>query len=416
MIAPYRIEPYLDKKNKDDNANTISNYLSILETDDKFASIKYNLLTHSAELMDNGKQRKWEDADDSEYRGYVEQTYQIHSRDKADDAFRQFLRKHEYHPIKDIIDSIIWDGEERITTLLSKWLKCGDTSYSQEVSRLIFAGGINRLYNPGCKFDDMAVLIGKKQGEGKSTFVKWLAMHDDFARDVCEFEGQRGIEAIEGAWICEVSELLALTKTKDQEAIKAYLTRQNDSYRRPFDRRVTEHLRQCIFIGTTNKEQFLTDKTGNRRFYPVVCNQTGYELFDNEEECRADILQCWAEAKYKYNKGELPAYANRELLKEIREAQNESTEDDFRIGMIGEYLEDKGKGDFVCVIELWQKALKEEFNKPSRKDSNEISLMMGQVEGWEKQKKTKRTPWGVQNVWQKQDGEVLFDEDLPWKV
>ena len=91
-------------------------------------------------------------------------------------------------------------------------------------------------------------------------------MEDDFFREVTEFEGQKGIEAVEGGWICEVSELLALTKVKEQEAVKSYLTRLSDTYRRPFDKRVTEHKRQCIFIGTTNKEQFLTDKTGNRRF------------------------------------------------------------------------------------------------------------------------------------------------------
>jgi len=233
---------------------------------------------------------------------------------------------------------------------------------------------------------------------------------------VCEFEGQRGIEAIEGAWICEVSELLALTKTKEQEAIKAYLTRVNDSYRRPFDRRVTEHLRQCIFIGTTNKEQFLTDKTGNRRFYPVVCNQTGYELFDGEEECRADILQCWAEAKYLYNKGELQSYASRELLNDIREAQSEATEDDYRIGMIREYLAGKNINDHVCVIEIWQKALREEFSKPSRKDSNEISLIMNNIDGWEKTKSAKSTNWGMQRVWEKQQNAESYRTDVPWKM
>ena len=115
----------------------------------------------------------------------------------------------------------------------------------------------------------MPVLIGTKQGEGKSTLVRWLAMKDDYFTEVTEIEGQKGMEAVEGAWICEMGELLALTKAREIEAVKSYLTRLADRYRRPFDRRVTDHKRQCIFIGTTNKEQFLTDKTGNRRFYPV---------------------------------------------------------------------------------------------------------------------------------------------------
>ena len=414
MIVPFEKEPYLEQDRSGKILNTIFNYLSILESDGAFSTIRYNLLSHSAEILDNGKYRKWEDADDSFCRCHVEEKYHIHSKDKIDDAFRQLLKKRQYHPIKEAIEYIIWDGVERLPYMLSKWLKCEDTAYTREVSRLIFAGGIHRLYEPGCKFDEMAVLIGKKQGEGKSTFVRWLAIKDEFARDVCEFEGQRGIEAIEGAWICEVSELLALTKTKEQEAIKAYLTRVNDSYRKPFDRRVTENHRQCIFIGTTNKEQFLTDKTGNRRFYPVVCNQTGYELFDSEKECRADILQCWAEAKVKYAASELMPYADRKLIDEIKEAQQQAAEDDFRVGMIEDYLESKLKDDKVCVIELWQKALREEFSKPSRKDSNEISLMMGQVEGWEKMKSPQRTNWGHQKVWKKTENSIFDLSEKPW--
>jgi len=196
MIVPFKKEPHLQKDNKNNIANTISNYLTLLCNDRIFESIRYNLLSHTAEILEDGKYRKWEDADDSFYRSYIEETYHIHSKDKSEDAFRQFLKLREYHPIKEIIDNILWDGTERIGTILTKWLKCLDNEYTREVSRLIFAGGIHRLYNPGCKFDDMAVLIGKKQGEGKSTFVRWLALKDEFAREVCEFEGQRGIEAI----------------------------------------------------------------------------------------------------------------------------------------------------------------------------------------------------------------------------
>ena len=110
-------------------------------------------------------------------------------------------------------------------------------------------------------------------------------MEDQFYREVTEIEGQRGIEAIEGAWICKMGELLALKRTKDVEMVKSHVSRQVDAYRRPFDKRVDEHPRQCIFIGTTNNIEFLTDKTGNRRYYPVVCNHHGRDLFDHEGTC-----------------------------------------------------------------------------------------------------------------------------------
>ena len=380
---------------------TVDNFLKVIEGDSKFAGLKFNLLTYSPEQERDGVTEKWTDADDAEARRYIEKQYKIHSVQKCDDALRIVLKRNEYHPVRDLVGRLVWDGVPRICDFLHRWTKCEDTPYTREVSRLIFAGGIHRLYNPGCKFDDMAVLIGKRQGEGKSTLVRWLALRDEYFTECNEFEGQKGIEAIEGAWVCEVSELLAMTKAREQEAVKSYLTRLNDRYRMPFDKRVTDHPRQCVFIGTTNKEQFLSDKTGNRRFYPVVVRQSGYDLFDHEKEAREYIRQCWAEAKALYDAGKIPPFADRSLIGEIREKQNEAVEDDYRVGMIADYLATHTE---VCIMELWKNALKMgDFSKPTKKESNEISLIMQGMDGWEKAKKVKRLgDYGPQLYWFKQ--------------
>lgn len=390
---------------------SINNFLQVLENDPKFDGIRFNLLTYSPEQERNGKMERWLDSDDAETRRYIEKEYGFHSAQKCDDALRIVFSKNQYHPIRDLVDSFQWDGVERIPHFLPKWTKCEDTPYTREVSRLIFAGGIHRLYTPGCKFDDMPVLIGTKQGEGKSTLVRWLALSDDYFSEVNEFEGQRGIESLEGAWICEVSELLAMTKTREQEAVKSFLTRLNDRYRMPFDKRVTDHPRQCLFIGTTNKEQFLTDKTGNRRFYPVKVNQSGYELFEHEAEIKAYIRQCWAEAKAKMDASEMRPYADRDLIAVIREMQTAAVEDDYRVGMIEDYLEERSE---VCVLEIWQNALKMgEFSKPSKKDSTEIALILQGFDGWEKQPKVKRfANFGVQKWWRK-GGLAAYEDMLP---
>ena len=387
---------------------SIDNFLQIMTKDSHFKGLKFNLLTYSPEQERDGDMFKWSDADDAETRHYIEKKYKIHNQQKCDDALRIMFNSNPYHPIRDLIDGLVWDGEERIQKFLHKWTKCEDTAYTREVSRLIFAGGINRLYDPGCKFDDMPVLIGTKQGEGKSTLVRWIAMEDDYYTEVTDFDGQSGIEGLEGAWICEVGELLALTKTKEQEAVKSFLTRQNDKYRMPYDKRTTDHLRQCIFIGTTNKEQFLTDKTGNRRFYPIKVNQTGYDLFEHKDEVKTYIRQCWAEAHTKYMSGEMLPYASKELRNIIRQKQSDAVEDDYREGMIRDYLEDKAE---VCILEIWQQALKMgEFSKPTKKDSNEISLILQNFDEWEKQDKPKRLPnYGVQKVWVKD-----LNEDIPF--
>ena len=390
-------EVTLARDGKGNPLNTIDNYLTILRGDSYFTGLKFNLLTNSPEWEEDGKLRRWDDTDDSKARNYIERKYHIHNQQKLEDALRIVFREHEYHPVKQVIEAVQWDGVERAGEFLVKWLKCADSPYEREVSRLIFAGGINRLYRPGCKFDEVPVLIGTKQGEGKSTAVRWLALEDRFFAELTEIEGQKGVEAIEGAWVCEIAELLALTKTKDVEAVKAYITKQADRYRKPFERRVRECPRQCIFIGTTNREQFLTDKTGNRRFYPVRVRQTAQELFEHEAEIKEYILQCWAEAKAKFDAGEMAPYADGALFKEIRERQNDAVEDDWREGLIAAYLEDKRK---VCILELWQKALGNDFTKPSRKESNDIVLIMQKMEGWERSLVSEKLPpYGTQRVW-----------------
>ena len=375
---------------------TIDNFLMILRNDKIFDSLRFNQLSYSPEHIVNGKLERWQDKDDSRTRLYIEQKYKIHSREKLDDALRVLFAEREYHPIKQIIEAVKWDGVSRIQTLFIKWLKCEDTPYIREVTRLVFAGGIHRLYNAGCKFDDVCVLIGTKQGEGKSSFVRWLAIQDEFFTEVNEIEGQKGIEILEGAWICELSELLALTKAKEVEAVKSYITKLVDRYRRPFDRRTTDHKRQCIFIGSTNRSAFLTDKTGNRRFYPVEVHSSGYDLHDHQEEIKVDILQAWAEAKALYDEGKLQPYADRNLLEDIRKMQGKAVEDDYRVGMIEDYISDKNK---VCIMEIWKHALKNEFSKPTRRESNELTLILQSIGGWERGKVEHHSAFGNQMFW-----------------
>lgn len=394
---------------------TIENFLSILENDPLLKDyLLYNELSNAPECISSGEIRRWKDEDDSWLRGYIEQNYCIYSPQKLDDALRVRFNQRRYHPVREKIQSITWDGKPRIKRFLIEWLKVDDCPYSEEVSRLIFAGGIHRAFNPGCKFEDMAVLIGKKQGEGKSTIIRWLAMDDKFFREVNEIDGQRGVEAVEGGWICEVSELLALKRTKEVEAAKSYFSRQTDTYRKPYDKRVTENPRQCIFIGTTNTAEFLTDKTGNRRYYPVECNSSGRDLFEHKAEIQEYIEQCWAEAYALYQKGELPPVLDKSILPEAQCRQEGALEDDYRVGMVKAYLDGKSEGESVCIIELWQEALGESF-KPTRKDSNELALIMQSAPGWIKMPSVQRTSrWGVQRCWVKQVSSKNLGSDLPF--
>ena len=328
-----------------------------------------------------------------------------------------FFGKEKYHPIQDIVDDLEWDGQPRIEGFLTKWMQAEDNEYTREVSRLIFAGGIHRLYSPGCKFDDVPVLIGTSQGEGKSTIARWLAIHDSHYSEVTEIEGQRGIEQLEGAWICEIAELLALTKAKEQEAVKSYITRQRDKYRRPYDRQTSEYPRRCVFIGTTNNEQFLKDKTGNRRFYPVRVRSSGYWLYDHERECREYILQCWAEARERYQCGEMPNYANRNLMEQYGAAQEEAMEDDWRIGAIEDYLNKQPVGSLVCIRQIKHEALSvnRDFPQdPTPKESQEIGVLMNKFGEWEKSGRKWIAGYGQQRCWERMRADSQNFEELPF--
>lgn len=380
--------------------NIAKNYLLILEQDPFFDGLIYNSLSRDFEQNKRDGKIVWEESQSAAARMYIESQYGIHSAEKFWDALSVYSAKHQYHPVRRVVERTIWDGKERCESFLTKWMKCEDTPYTREVSRLLFATGIHRLYRPGCKADTTTVLIGD-QGCGKSTICRWLALTDDFFGEINTFEGKSSIESLQGIFIGEVVELLALTKVREQEAVKAFLTRQVDKGRMAYQKMVGNFPRQCIFIATTNKEWFLTDKTGGRRWLPVHVNADARELYERETEVKADIAQCWAEALYKFRKNEMPCVPDRKLEAEILKQQASIEEEDWRVGMIETYLESREE---VCVLELWERAL-HSYDKPQRKDSMEISMILKNL-GWVNKRSARTRQYGMQRIWQ--------PKSLPW--
>ena len=395
---------------------TVNNFLTIMNLSPFYSGVRYNSLANRVEIVSqDGAIQFWTDTNTSASANYIEKHYGIYSTTKHEEALKLFFEKNKYNPITDIIDNLTWDGTERCEHFLTEWLKTDDSPYTREVSRLIFAGGINRIYLPGCKFEDVPILVGTTQGEGKTTIVHWLAIHDCYYGEATTIEGNASIEQLDGVWICEISELLALTRVKEQAAVKSYISRQRDKFRRPYSRFPQEYPRQCIFIGTTNEENFLTDKTGNRRFYPVKVKSSGYWLYDHEQECRDYILQCWAEAKAKYDKGEMPCYARLDLLEAYKQAQEEAMEDDWRVGAIGAYLDSLQLGEVVCVRQLAHEALSanRDFPKdPTPKDSREIGQIMRKFTDWQNAGNVRTRDYGVQKCWRRVRGNSA--DELPF--
>lgn len=422
LLIPYTGEPEqlsltLETDKRGNVLKTIENFYKVFCNDSFYSGIRFNELTNSAEIIIQGNNsptvKQMDDTDDAASMAYLQTKYGLYHPNMHEAAMKLLLRDRKYHPIVELVNSFQWDGESRITHFLSQWMKVEDNSYTREVSRLIFAGGINRLYRPGCKFDDVPVLIGTKQGEGKSTIIEWLALNSAYFKVIDVMDGsQKAIEGISGIWIGEIAELSAFKKS-DVESLKSFISRTSDIYRKPYDRKNSVLPRRCFFIGTTNSRQFLSDKTGNRRFFPVEVHSSGYEIWEHEEEIRAYICQCWAEARELFKKGKMLPYANRQLVKQYQEAQEAALIDDWRIGVIEKYLDSLPVNYLICIKELFKKALyPDSALEPKRTDQTEIAQIMDKIPGWERSSKRETTKdYGRQRVWKKSVRESVHIPD-----
>ena len=391
---------------------TIDNYYNVILKDSKIKDhIKFNLLTNKFEYWSNGKCREWRDKDDSWLMSYIESEYGFYNIQKYELAKNKCEDLFAYHPIKDLIECGEWDGVPRIDKFLTNILKCDDDDYSRELSRMLFYGGINRLYNPGCKFDYMIIFMGG-QGLGKSTIVDWLNIKPDYYREVLSIDGAKGIESLTGGWICEFAELLAMVRAKEVESLKGYVTRLYDTYRPAYARNVISLPRQCIFIGTTNDFEFLADKTGNRRYLPIEIHLSRGELFRHEKETKEYILQCWREAKHLMDEGKTYLVIPSEYNNLLEEHQNMATDDDPKVGLIIDYLEKKPFGSKVCGPEIFVNCYNSLKKNYTTRDGREISTIIRRLPNWKRMNNPiEFEGYGRQKYWVKEEF-VEEDEEL----
>lgn len=397
--------PILMPDSKGKLPQTIEAFRCVLMDDARFNNIRFNELRGCGEIHDKGKITIWSDTDDAEAMYYLESVYGMYSKEKYMAALRLLFKEREYNPVKNLIEGIKWDGKKRCQDFLHKWGKCDNTPYVREISRLIFAGGIHRLYYPGCKFDEVPIFMGV-QGCGKSTLSRWLAIDDDYHGELKFMEGQQAIEDLSGKWFMEIPEMSAFTKAKDQEAVKAFISRQRDQYRKPYDRNTTEIPRRCVFVASSNSYNVLVDKSGNRRWHPVEFHgdyEYGFHLYDIEDEVREYIRQCWAEAYHFMDKPYMKPFVNSSLSREITEAQDNAMQDDWRVGAIQAFLERKSPGELTCVRELFRLALYPDAQKePSFAESKDIGQIMNRLDNWERCKSMRSVGmYGKQRCWQK---------------
>lgn len=280
------------------------------------------------------------DVDEANYRNYFEKNYKIVTTAKIKDAIDIVLRQNLFHPVKDYLSALKWDGTDRLDGLLIEWLGAENSDYVKAVTRKTFVAAVKRIYEPGCKFDTVLTLMGP-QGLGKSRIIKSMGgrwFSDTFG----SLANNGAMENIQGVWLMEIGEMAGL-KTAEQNAVKNFIAKTEDRFRPSYGRRPESFPRQCIFIASTNEEFPLHDHTGGRRYWLVRLTK---KLGDNLPQDYVD--QVWAEAVDKYRAGE-KTYLEDDVESAAKELQTQHTETDDRNAKIEGYVNMQVPMNWECM-------------------------------------------------------------------
>jgi predicted P-loop ATPase len=418
-------------------AATADNLLLILEHDPKLAGRiarnEFNarpvrrgpLPWRGGEVLRDGRNGDpWSDDDDAGLRWYLEKYWGVENRNKVTDAWNMVLGRHAFHPVREYLEGLTWDGVERLDSLLIRWMGAQDSPYVRAVTRKWMTAAVARIMHPGCKFDQMLVLVGP-QGVGKSTLA-WTLSRGWFSDSLNGMGTKEAFEALRGVWIVELAELAA-TRRSEEETIKNYLTKRVDTYRPAYARQVVDYPRQCVFYGTTNDPNIIKDRTGGRRYWPVEVRGIDRGQLDGLE---AEVDQLWAEATERWKQGETLWMDDETLHRAEQEVQESFTLADDLTGLIEEYLDTplpenwddlavddrrcyiQGQSltdpsvctlrrEVVSVLEIRMELFGETRESIGRNDSTtrRICGVLARLHGWERTGRLKRQgPYGPQSV------------------
>lgn len=402
----------LKRDSKGNPESDVFNCLAVLKHDPALkGKIRLDEFAHRLVVTDDlpwrGKDETpyWTDTDDACLRNYFATKYLIKGKGIIDDALQEVTQDNKFHPVREYLKGLTWDGECRLDTLFIDYIGAEDTDYIRAVTRKWMCGAVARVMDPGVKFDTAIVLYGS-QGLGKSLILERLG-RKWFNNSLVDIKTKDALEQIQGSWIVELAEL-APTYKNDNEIVKAFISRTSDRFRSPYGRRTEEYPRQCVFAGSTNNLMFLKDRTGNRRFWPITGDKdrktkNAWELSKDE------IDQLWAEAFTYWTEGE-PLVLEGELEEEALRIQLSHTEGGELVGLIEEYLEmelpedweskdiydrreyirNYGDDDYcgsvqrerVCALEIWCEVMEGDRKNLQNAKAREIIDILQSIKGW----------------------------------
>ena len=432
-IAPEQsaqdVRESLSVTDKGKTANTIDNCRIVFCCDPLLRdAIRLNLLTDRVDIVrDLGWRRNTSALTDTDVKYlllYFEQNYELTSEKKITAALSIVANENCYHPIQDVLNSLVWDGTPRIRSCLHHFLGADESDYVEEMLKHFLLGAIRRVFRPGSKYEEMLCLVGG-QGAGKSTFFRLLAIRDEwFSDDLKKLDDDRVFQKLQGHWIIEMSEMLATSSAKSIEEIRSFISRQKETYRTPYESQPKDRLRQCVFGGSSNTLDFLPlDRTGNRRFVPVMVHPELAEIhiLDDEPAAREYLKQVWAEAMEIYRSGNFKLRFSPAMNEYLKVHQRDFMPEDTKAGQIIEYLE-KCSDNMVCSKQLFREALGHSFDEPKQWEIREINdIMNNSVTGWRAFSNPRyfRSPYGRQKGWERiqpDNGGGDFQELTPEEV
>lgn len=270
----------------------------LLAMEDAGVSFRYNEFTGEGfvdGLEDYGP--RMGDAEYGEVYLLIQRSYGFKiTREDLRDMVRAEMRRNRFHPIRDYLAALEWDGVERINEWLHAYAGAANNEYTQAVGSITLIAAVRRIFDPGCKFDEMPI-FESPEGRDKSSAIRILAGEDYFLDDApFGLEARPVIEALRGKWLVECPDLDTMNRT-EVNSLKAFLSRREDRATMKYERETTALARHCVFFGSTNEECYLVSKTGNRRFWPVKIER--FQL----DSLLQDRDQLWAEAVARHKAG-----------------------------------------------------------------------------------------------------------------
>lgn len=409
------------QKEKNVPIQSRKNCMTVLGMDPLLSEkIKFNTLSNKKNteggLPWNKSQelREWTNIDTEYLICYMETFYLLNSDKKILAALEMTADINKFNPFVDMLNNTQWDGICRIENLLTDYLGVEKSRYSTECLKLLMLAVISRAFNPGTKFDYVLVLSGA-QGIGKSSFFMKLCCNEEWYLENLRTidRGKEAAELIQGKLIVEFNELLAIKGCI--EGIKSFVTLTSDEYRGAYARESEKRKRTCAFVGTTNEEQYLTDKTGNRRFLPLKCGIVPItkSLFTDENKLKYEFMQAWAEAYQIYKSGKFTLVLPPDLKEYVEEFQEDFKEDDPMVGMIEKWLKDE-KITCTCNLQIAKEVF--HVDEPDRKFIKRIAaVMLNDIKGWKQDKKCTFKFYGRQRCYVKNvDFEDYQEQELPF--